>query len=93
MPEFLARLLAKIAFPLLRYWILHRSDKAIARRLRLLRRIVFAFTGDQMILTAMNDIMEIFEGGGRDTELVRRIVRETTPEYAQTILRSLLRKD
>jgi len=92
MPEFLARLIAKVAFPVLRYWILHRSDRYLARSLKLVRRLVYAFTGDQMILNALNDIVEIFETGGWETELVRRIVRETTPEYAKAILRSLMRK-
>ncbi len=93
MPEFLANLLARIAFPLIRYWILRRSDRRLAKSIRVMRRIAFAFTGDQMVLTALADAAEIFEQGGWGTELLRKMVRETTPEYAITILRSILRKD
>ena len=93
MPDFLTKILAKIIFHYLRYWIIHRSDKYLARSLRLVRRVVYAFTGDQMALTAINEMMEIFEGGGRDCELARRMMKESTPEYAEAILRSLLKKD
>jgi c-di-GMP-related signal transduction protein len=93
MPEFLARLIARIVFSVLRYWILHRSDKHLARSLRLVRRVAFALSGDQMVLSALTDLVEIFEAGGKDTELIRRMARETTPEYARAILRSLMRKD
>ena len=93
MPEFFANLLARIAFPLIRYWILHWSDQWLAKSIRVMRRIVYAFSGDQMVLNAFNDLIGIFETGGWETELVRKIVRETTPEYAITILRSILRKD
>ncbi len=93
MPEFLGRLIAKLAFRSFRWWLLHRSDQGIASRVRILRRLAYAFTGDEIILTAMNDIAEIFEGEARDTALVRRMFRESTPEYAEAVLRSLMRKD
>lgn len=93
MPEFLADLVAKLVFRFARYWVLNRSDKYIARSMRLARRVVFAVTGDELVSNAIREMSEIFEEGGWSTELVRRIVREATPEYAVTILRSILRKD
>ena len=93
MPEFLARWLAPVVFRLARWWFLSRSDKFIAANLRLWRRLTFALSADQFLFTVMGDLAGIFETGGWETELVRRIIREATPEYAVTILRSLLRKD
>jgi len=93
MPEFLRTLIARAGFRLFRWWILHRSDQGIARWVRIVRRLAYAFTGDEIILTAMSDIVEIFEGEARDTALVRRMFRESTPEYAEAVLRSLMRKD
>ena len=93
MPEFLADLVAKLAFRFARYWVLNRSDKYIARSLKLVRRIVYTVSGDELVSNAIREMSEIFEEGGWGTELVRRMVREETPEYAVAILRSLLRAD
>jgi len=93
MPEFLADLIAKLAFRFARYWVLNRSDKYIARGLKVVRRIVYAVSGDETANNALREMAEIFEEGGRGTELVRRMVREADQVHAATILRSILRKD
>jgi hypothetical protein len=92
-PKFLADLAAKLAFRFARYWVLNRSDQYIARSMRIARRVVYAVSGDQMASNAIGEMAEVFAESGRGTELVRIILREATPEYAITILRSILRAD
>jgi len=93
MPEFMADLVAKLAFRFARYWVLNRSDRYIARSLKVARRIVYAVSGDETVSNAIREMSEVFEEGGWSTDLVRRILREATPEYAVAILRSILRAD
>ena len=93
MPEFMIRVVAKVGFGLVRFWLLHRSDRAIAKRIRFIRRVLYAITADPFILTALGDVAGIFETGGRGTELVRKMFREATPEYAEAVVRAGMRKD
>jgi hypothetical protein len=93
MPEFLADLVAKIAFRLGRYYVLHRSDHYIAARLKFVRRVVFAVSGDEFLRNVISEAIEVFEQSGWGTALVRRMMREANQEYATAILRSILRAD
>ncbi len=93
MPKFLAKLLARIIFKAFRWWILNRNDKAIARAIKITLRIIYALTADEYIRQALSEAVEIFEQGGRQTEIVRQMLEQADAEYATAILASILRRD
>jgi len=93
MPEFLAAFLARTSFRLVRYWVLNRSDQAMARRLKMVRRLVYAVSGDEFLRDALGEAVRIFEEGGWATETIREMLREADREYAVAVLKSVFRKD
>jgi len=92
MPEFLAARVARMAFRLVRYWILNRSDQAIAQGLKVLRRLVYAVSGDEFLRDALGEGVQIFEESGWGTETVREMLREAD-DYGVVVLKSVLSKD
>ncbi len=91
MPEPFANLLAKILFKLARWFVLSHSDQSIARRLKIIQRLVYAFSGSEFLRDAIGEAIEIFQEGGRNPEIIRQMLKSTDPEYAQAILKSVLR--
>ena len=75
-----------------RWYILKRSDKSIARRISFFKRVLSLFGGDIYLVYVLEEARQIFQEGGRSTEVIRGVVRESDPEYLLSLLRSSLRE-
>lgn len=82
--------MAGLAFRLLRAVILNLSDSSLARLMRIVRGMVYLFSGEAMLRLALSDIVEIFQAGPPGTDTVRKIMRETDPELARHLVQGLL---
>lgn len=91
MPEFLAEWLARITFRFIKFFVLKRSDEVIARRLKLIQRLVYAFTKNEFLKNVIGEAIKIFEEGGKGTEIIRNMIASEDSKYAVAILKSIFR--
>ncbi len=93
MPEILVKLIANIAFPFGKWWIVHSPDWYVALHLRLARRLAYAFTGDEFLRNVITELVDIFEQGGRPAEIARMVFRESDRAYPAAVVKGALRKE
>jgi len=82
--------LSEVIFRIVRWLLLHLSDRSLARICRLGGRLAYAMTGDEFLKGVFNEIVDIFEGGPPGTELIREMFREVHGPYAADMLQGFL---
>ncbi len=82
--------LAGIIFSMVRWLVLHLSDKSLAKIVRVVRRLAYAFSGDDNLNGVFKEVENIFKDGPPGTQIVRRMLREAYRPYAVAIVRGFL---
>ena len=93
MPRFIADALAGWGYSFFRWWLLSHSDKGLAARFRFLQRVIYAFSGDEFLRNVMGEMAEIFDRGGPEAAMVKKMFRVPDKEYSVAIIKAGLRKD
>ena len=79
--------IADILFGMVRWGILHLSDRRLAQIVRIVRRLAYAFTGDEEMKGVLGEVVGIFETGPPGTDMVRKMLREAHRPYAADMVR------
>jgi len=93
MPEFLLKIIAPAVWRLARWWMVHSPDWYVALHLKLARRLVFAVTGDEFLRDVVTELVDIFEGGGREAKTARLIFQESDRGFPVAVIKAALRRD
>jgi hypothetical protein len=79
--------LADILFRMIRWILLNLSDKRLAQLSRIVRRLAYAFTGNEDLNSILGEIVDIFESGPPGTDVIRKMFREAYRPYAAAVVR------
>lgn len=82
--------IADLGFGILRWMLLHLSDRTMARLTRGAKRLAYAFTGDEEMKMMMEEVVDIFETGPPGTDIVRKMFREAHRPFAADLIRGML---
>lgn len=93
MPRFLANAIGNAGFSFFRWWLLNHSDRGLAARFRFLRRVIYAFTGDEFLRNVLGELAEIFAQGGKNAAMIRKMFGEPDRDFAVAIVKAALRRD
>ncbi len=78
-------------FLLLRWFILHTSDRVLAGIVGFVKRIFPIFSSDRYIMVVLDEIYEVFKEGGEATRIVREIIVESDPDFIASLMASSLK--
>jgi len=86
----MGQMFSDVVFRIVRWLLLHLSDRRLAQICRLGGRLTYAFTGNEFLKGVLNEIVDIFESGPPGTELIRKMFREVHRPYAADMIQGFL---
>ncbi len=87
----LGKILASSIWRMVSWFVLNVSDKNIARFFAGLRWLAWVITGDRQMRMVLGEVVEIFEDGRPDTDIVRKMFREADADFASDVIRGAIR--
>jgi hypothetical protein len=93
MPEFAADIIASLAWSIGRWWLLANSDRSLAFQLRIIRRLLFALSGNEGLKNILTELIEIFTDGGKQAATARKLFRLADRGYSLAVVKSALRRE
>jgi hypothetical protein len=82
--------IADLIFGMVKWLLLHLSDRTMARLVRVVRRLAYAFTGDEELKGVLDEVVDIFETGPPGTDIVRKMFKEAHRPFAADLVRGLM---
>lgn len=82
--------IADLIFGAARLMLLRLSDRTLALLIGFIRRLVYAFTGDEELKSILGEVVDIFETGPPGTDIIRKMFREAHKPYTVAVIQGFL---
>jgi len=81
----------KWGYRLVRWMVVHLSDRTMAFILRAVERLAYAVTADPGVKAAVDEVADIFESGPPFTTTVRKLFQDDESKTVVSVIKQLTR--